>query len=146
MTSITLLLLVPITVSSFPVSLVTQAEDLKSVLRFVGRNPAYAQVLSRVGATANTCIEDIEDTIDDAIDRDIDDDTEAGIVRMVAIFLTKHKEPILNYSRNSRFDRNYQMSSVMVLDLAKLCRDIRYRAESVVREEQKYRNRIAQIF
>merc|ERR1711963_1101629 len=98
-----------------------------------------------MGAKANTCIEDIEDTIDDTIDQDMDD-IEAGILRMVAIFLTKHKEPILNHSRNTRFGRNFKMSSVMVLDLAKLCRDIRYRAESLVREEQKYRNRIAQIF
>merc|ERR1711936_317502 len=144
-----LLLLVPLSVSSFPVSLVSQVESLKSVLKFIDRNPTYAQVLNRVGARADVCIEDIDDTIDDAIDRDIDDAIEAGTLRKFAIFLTKYREPILLYSRNNRFGNNFRITSLvgpMVLDLAQLCRDIRYRAESDVRRDQKFRNRIAQIF
>merc|ERR1739838_69303 len=148
MSSISLLLplvLVPLAVSSFPVSLVSQAESLKKVLRFVDRNPTYAQVLYRAGVRADVCIEDIEDIIDEAIDRNIDDAIEAGTLRKVAIFLTKYREPIVVYSRNNRFMRT-SLVGPMVQDLANLCRDVRYRAETVVSREQKYWDRIAQIF
>merc|ERR1712073_91593 len=140
--SISLLLLVlgPLAVSSFPASLVSQSESLKRVLKFVDRNPTYAQVLYRAGVTANVCIEDIEDIIDEAIDCDIDDAIEAGTLRKVAIFLTKYREPIVVYSRNNRFLRT-SLVGPMVLDLAQLCRDIRYRAETVVRRDQKYWDR-----
>ena len=67
MSSISLLLLIPLAVSSFPVSLVNQAEDLKSVLRIVHINPAYAEVLRRAGASTYRCIDEIDDAIDDAI-------------------------------------------------------------------------------
>merc|ERR1712179_3204 len=147
--SLLLLLLVPLSVSSFPVSLVSQAESLKSVLMFIETIPTYAQVLNRVGARADVCIEDIDDTIDDAIDRDIDDAIEAGTLRKVAIFLTKYREPILLYIKSNRFGNYFRMTSQvgpMLSDLAQLCKDIRYRAESDVRRDQKFRNRIAQIF
>merc|ERR1712179_283695 len=143
--SLLLLLLVPLSVSSFPVSLVSQAESLKSVLMFIETIPTYAQVLNRVGARADVCIE----AIDDAIDRDIDDAIEAGTLRKVAIFLTKHREPILLYIRSNRFGNYFRMTSQvgpMLSDLAQLCKDIRYRAESDVRRDQKFRNKIAQIF
>merc|ERR1711970_53878 len=104
--SLVFLLLVPLLVSSFPVTLVSQVESLKSVLKFIETIPTYAQVLNRVGARADVCIEDIDDTIDDAIEFDIDDAIEAGTLRKVAIFLTKHREPILLYSRNNRFGSN----------------------------------------
>merc|ERR1712217_657090 len=84
--SLLILLLFPLAVSGIPVSLLSQAESLKSVLRLFDRYPTYptyAQVLTGVGVRVNICLEDIEDTIDDAFDRDIDDAIEAGILRRV---------------------------------------------------------------
>merc|ERR1711942_291910 len=131
MSSISLLLLIPLAASSFPVSLVNQAEDLKSVLRFVDRNPAYAQVLRRVGARAYTCIDDIDDAIDD----DIDDAKDASILSKVFTFLSKHRTTLSNYSQN-RFS-NILVSSIvspsMVTSLAQLCTDIGGRSPAVFR-------------
>merc|ERR1719187_2126046 len=106
-----LLLLIPLAVSSFPVN---QAESLKNILRFVHRNPAHAQVLRRVGARADRCIDDIDDAIDDAIDYDIDDVKDAIILSKVVTFLTKHRTPIINYSK-ARFSRlsNFEITSVV---------------------------------
>merc|ERR1711963_846710 len=127
MSSISLLLLIPLAVSTFPVSLVNQSESLKSVLRFVDRNPAYAQVLRRVGARAYTCIDDIDDAIDDAKD--------AFILSKVVTFLTKHRTTISNYNQN-RFS-NILVSSIvspsMVTSLAQLCTEIGGRSPAVFR-------------
>merc|ERR1712187_502654 len=135
MSSISLLLLIPLAVSTFPVSLVNQAESLKSVLRFVDRNPAYAQVLRRVGAGAYTCIDDIDDAIDDAIDDDIDDAKDAFILSKVVTFLTKHRTTTSNYNQN-RFS-NILVSSIvspsMVTSLAQLCTEIGGRSPAVFR-------------
>merc|ERR1711963_470108 len=135
MSSISLLLLIPLAVSTFPVSLVNQSESLKSVLRFVDRNPAYAQVLRRVGARAYTCIDDIDDAIDDAIDDDIDDAKDAFILSKVVTFLTKHRTTISNYNQN-RFS-NILVSSIvspsMVTSLAQLCTEIGGRSPAVFR-------------
>merc|ERR1711942_375919 len=127
MSSISLLLLIPLAASTFPVSLVNQAESLKSVLRFVDRNPAYAQVLRRVGTRAYTCIDDIDDDIDDAKD--------AFILSKVVTFLTKYRTTISNYSQN-RFS-NILVSTIvspsMVTSLAQLCTDIGGRSPAVFR-------------
>merc|ERR1711942_281207 len=142
MSSISLLLLIPLAASTFPVSLVNQAESLKSVLRFVDRNPAYAQVLRRVGARAYTCIDDIDDAIDDAIDDDIDDAKDAFILSKVVTFLTKHRTTISNY-RQSRFS-NILVSSIVspsiVSSLAQLCTDIGGRSPAVFRTKKTFRN------
>merc|ERR1711963_1277921 len=148
MSSISLLLLIPLAVSTFPVSLVNQSESLKSVLRFVDRNPAYAQVLRRVGARAYTCIDDIDDAIDDAKD--------AFILSKVVTFLTKHRTTISNYNQN-RFS-NILVSSIvspsMVTSLAQLCTEIVgrspavfrslavSRSPAVIRTKKTFRNRI----
>merc|ERR1719315_503591 len=141
-----LLLLIPLTVSSFPVTLVNQAESLKNILRFVHRNPANAQVLRRVGARANRCIDDIDDAIDDATDDDIDDVKDVLILSKVVTFLTKHRTPILNYSKN-RFSRlsnlvnTNTVDPTMIFNLAQLCKDIGGRAPTVFRNEQIFPNR-----
>merc|ERR1712187_592490 len=155
MSSISLLLLIPLAVSTFPVSLVNQAESLKSVLRFVDRNPAYAQVLRRVGARAYTCIDDIDDAIDDAIDDDIDDAKDAFILSKVVTFLTKHRTTLFNYNQN-KFS-NILVSSIvspnMVYSLAQLCTDIGgrspavfrspvFRSPAVSRTNKSFRNKI----
>merc|ERR1711963_777387 len=150
MSSISLLLLIPLAVSTFPVSLVNQSESLKSVLRFVDRNPAYGQVLRRVGARAYTCIDDIDDAIDDAIDDDIDDAKDAFILSKVVTFLTKHRTTISNYNQN-RFS-NILVSSIvspsMVTSLAQLCTEIGgrspavFRSPAVIRTKKTFRNRI----
>ena len=144
MSPLYLLLLIPLPVTSFPVSLVSQAESLKSMLRFVDRNPTYAEVLRRAGARAHKCIDDIDDAIDDAIDDDIDDVKDAVILSKVATFLTRYRTPIINYSK-ARFSRlsNFQISSmvspIMISDLAQLCTDIGGR---VLRTEKTFRTRI----
>merc|ERR1712187_550869 len=152
MSSISLLLPIPLAVSTFPVFLVNQAESLKSVLRFVDRNPAYAQVLRRDGARAYTCIDDIDDAIDDAIDDDIDDAKDAFILSKVVTFLTKHRTTISNYNQN-RFS-NILVSSIvspsMVTSLAQLCIDIGgrspapgvFRSPAVFRTKKTFRNKI----
>merc|ERR1711936_1038789 len=140
-----LLLVIPLTVTSFPVSLVSQAESLKSMLRFVDRNPTYAEVLRRAGARAHKCIDDIDDAIDDAIDDDIDDVKDAVILSKVATFLTRYRTPIINYNSKARFSRlsNFQISSmvspIMISDLAQLCTDI---GGGVLRTEKTFRTRI----
>merc|ERR1711963_418904 len=135
MSSISLLLLIPLAVSTFPVSLVNQSESLKSVLRFVDRNPAYAQVLRRVGARAYTCIDDIDDAIDDAIDDDIDDAKDAFILSKVVTFLTQHRTTISNYNfdRFSNILKSSIVSPSMVTSLAQLCTDIGGRSPAVFR-------------
>merc|ERR1711936_579646 len=141
--SLLLLLLLPLAVSSFPVTLVNQAESLKNILRFVYRNPAHAQVLRRVGARADRCI----DAIDDAIDYDIDDVEDAIILSKVETFLTKYRTPLLNYSKN-RFSRlsnlvnTNTVDSTMIFNLAQLCKDIGGRAAVVFRNEQAFSNSI----
>ena len=100
MFSISLLLLVPLTVSSLPVSLYSQGESLKNILRILDRNPTYGDALRRFGAGAYRCIDDIDDAIDDAIDDDIDDAKDAFILSKVVSFLNKYRAPILNYSKN----------------------------------------------
>ena len=71
MSPISLLLLLPLTVSSLPVSLYGQGESLKDILRLLDRNPTYGDALRRAGAGANRCIDDIDDAIDDAIGGDL---------------------------------------------------------------------------
>merc|ERR1711963_206385 len=135
MSSISLLLLIPLAVSTFPVSLVNQSESLKSVLRFVDRNPAYAQVLRRVGARAYRCIDDIDDAIDDAIDDDIDDAKDEFILSKVVTFLTQHRTTISNYNfdRFSNILKSSIVSPSMVSSLAQLCTDIGGRSPAVFR-------------
>ena len=126
MSPISLLLLVPLTVSSLPVSLYSQGESLKNILRLLDRNPTYYEVLRRAGARAYRCIDDIDDAIDDAIEDDIDDAKDAFIVSKVVSFLNKYRTPILNYRKN-RFSNpviSSMVSPIMVSDLAQLCRDI----------------------
>ena len=139
-----LLLLIPLAVSSFPVSLVNQAEDLKSVLRIVHINPAFAEVLRRFGASTYRCIDDIDDAIDDAIDGDIDDAKDAFILSKVVTFLTKHRTTMSNYRQN-RFS-NILVGSIvspsMVTNLAQLCTDIGGRSPAVFRTKNPFHNRI----
>ena len=144
MSSISLLLLIPIAVSSSPVSLVSQAESLKSILRVVDRDPTYAGALARVGARTYRCIDDIDDAIDDAIDDDIDDAKDAFILSKVVTFLTKYRIAMSNYRQN-RFS-NILVSSIlspsMVSSLAQLCTDIEGRSSAVFRTKNTFRNRI----
>ena len=86
--------------------------------------------------------------MDDAIEHDIYDEIEAVILRNVAIFTTKYETPIMNYSKN-RSSSDLEMTSKvtpMVLDLAQLCKDVRYKAEIEARREQIYRKLIAESF
>ena len=145
MSSISLLLLIPIAVSSSPVSLVSQAESLKSILRVVDRDPTYAGALARVGVRTYRCIDDIDDAIDDAIDDDIDDAKDAFILSKVVNFITKYKTPILSYSKN-RFSNSVitnTVSPIMLSDLAQLCRDIGGRQATVFRNDRTFFPRIA---
>jgi len=63
-----ILLLIPLAVSSLPVSLIyqarSQAESLKSILSFVDKSPTSAEVVRSFGNRTNTCIENINDAID----------------------------------------------------------------------------------
>merc|ERR1712217_547927 len=144
MSPISLLLLVPLTVSSLPVSLYSQGESLKDILRLLDRNPTYYEVLRRAGAGAYRCIDDIDDAVDDALDDDIDDAKDAFVVSKVLSFLNKYRTPIINYSKN-RFSNSAISSMVipiMVSDLAQLCRDIGGRHAAVFRPDQTFRGRI----
>ena len=144
MSPISLLLLVPLTVSSLPVSLYSQGESLKDILRLLDRNPTYVQFLRRSGAGAYRCIDDIDDAIDDAIDDDIDDAKDAFILSKVVSFLNKYRTPILKDSKN-RFNNSLirsTVSPIMVFDLAQLCRDIGGRTAAVVGTDQTFRSRI----
>merc|ERR1712079_392649 len=144
MSPISLLLLVPLTVSSLPVSLYSQGESLKNILRLLDRNPTYYGVLRRAGAGAYRCIDDIDDAIDDAIEDDIDDAKDAFIVSKVVSFLNKYRTPILNYRKN-RFSNpliSRMVSPIMVSDLAQLCRDIGGRHAAVFRPDQTFNSRI----
>merc|ERR1712217_880514 len=143
MSPISLLLLVPLTVSSLPVSLYSQGESLKDILRLLDRNPTYYEVLRRAGAGAYRCIDDIDDAVDDALDDDIDDAKDAFIVSKVLSFLNKYRTPIINYSKN-RFSNpviSSMVSPIMVSDLAQLCRDIGGRHAAVFRPDQTFRSR-----
>merc|ERR1712213_125665 len=138
--SISLLLLLPLAVSSSPVSLVSQAESLKSILRVVDRDPTYAGALARVGARAYKCIDAIDDAVDDAIDDDIDDARDAFILSKVVNFITKYRTPILSYSKN-RFSNSVitnMVSPIMLSDLAQLCRDIGGRPATVFRNDRTF--------
>ena len=144
MSSISLLLLLPLTVSSSPVSLVSQAESLKSILRVVDTDPTYAGALARVGVRTYRCIDDIDDAVDDAIDDDIDDVKDAVILSKVVNFLTKYRTPILNYSKN-RFSNSVitsMVSPIMMSDLAQLCTDIGGRPAAGFRNDRNFRPRI----
>merc|ERR1711994_1220291 len=135
MSPISLLLLVPLTVSSLPLSLYSQGESLKDILRLLDRNPTYYEVLRRAGAGAYRCI--------DALDDDIDDAKDAFIVSKVLSFLNKYRTPIINYSKN-RFSNpviSSMVSPIMVSDLAQLCRDIGGRHAAVFRPDQTFRSR-----
>merc|ERR1712187_265494 len=145
MFSISLLLLIPIAVSSSPVSLVSQAESLKSILRVVDRDPTYTAALARVGVRTYRCIDDIDDAIDDAIDDDIDDTKDAFILSKVDNFITKYNTAILSYSKN-RFSNSLitnTVSPIMMSDLAQLCRDIGGRPAAVFRNDRTFLPRIA---
>merc|ERR1712187_1077404 len=141
MFSISLLLLIPIAVSSSPISLLSQAESLKSILRVVDRDPTYAGALARVGARTYRCI----DAVDDAIDDDIDDAKDAFILSKVVNFITKYKTAILSYSKN-RFSISLitnMVSPIMMSDLAQLCRDIGGRPATAFKNDRTFLPRIA---
>merc|ERR1712217_185067 len=144
MSPISLLLLVPLTVSSLPVSLYSQGESLKDILRLLDRNPTYYEVLRRAGTGTYRCIDDIDDAVDDALDDDIDDAKDAFVVSKVLSFLNKYRTPIINYSKN-RFSNpviSSMVSPIMVSDLAQLCRDIGGRHAAVFRPDQTFNSRI----
>ena len=121
-----------------------KAEDLKSVLWFDDRNPTYQRVLRGVGVGAYTCINDIDDAIDDAINYDIDDADDDVKIRKVVTFLAKFKRPILNYSKN-RFASSLEISRTMDLiisNLVQLCRDIEVKAPRIFKSDERFHNRI----
>merc|ERR1712217_713425 len=147
MSPISLLLLVPLTVSSLPVSLYSQGESLKDILRLLDRNATYYGVLRRAGTGTYRCIDDIDDAVDDALDDDIDDAKDAFVVSKVLSFLNKYRTPIINYG-NNRFSNpviSSMVNPIMVSDLAQLCRDIGGRHAAVFRPDQTFRSRFPGI-